>query len=38
MGGQAYLIDTNVAIDYIGEVLPEKALTVLDDIIFLCAI
>lgn len=33
MGGQAYLIDTNVAIEYIGEVLPEKTLTVLDDII-----
>jgi len=33
MGRQAYLIDTNVAIEYIGEVLPEKTLTVLDDII-----
>lgn len=33
MGRQEYLIDTNVAIEYIGEVLTEKALTMLDDII-----
>ncbi len=33
MGRQKYLIDTNVAIEYIGEVLPEKALAMLDGII-----
>jgi predicted nucleic acid-binding protein len=33
MGRQEYLIDTNVAIDYIGEVLPRKALAMLDGII-----
>lgn len=33
MGRQEYLIDTNVAIEYIGEALPEKALDMLDDII-----
>jgi len=33
MGRQKYLIDTNVAIDYIGQVLPEEILTVLDNII-----
>ena len=33
MGQQEYIIDTNVAIEYIGEVLPLKALTLLDDII-----
>ena len=33
MGRQKYLIDTNVAIDYIGQVLPEEILTVLDSII-----
>lgn len=30
MGRAKYLIDTNVAIDYIGETLPEKALNELD--------
>ncbi|MDA3818429.1 MAG: type II toxin-antitoxin system VapC family toxin [Prolixibacteraceae bacterium] len=30
MGRTNYLIDTNVAIDYIGETLPEKALNELD--------
>jgi predicted nucleic acid-binding protein len=33
MGRQKYLIDTNVAIEYFGETLPEKALAMLDDII-----
>lgn len=33
MGRQEYLIDTNVAIEYIGEALPEKALAMLDGII-----
>ena len=33
MGRQEYLIDTNVAIEYIGEALPEKALTMMDGII-----
>jgi len=33
MGKQKYLIDTNVAIEYIGETLPEKALSMLDSII-----
>lgn len=33
MGSQEYLIDTNVAIDYIGETLPEKSLTMVDGII-----
>ena len=33
MGRQEYLIDTNVVIEYIGEVLQEKALTMLDGII-----
>ena len=33
MGRQEYLIDTNVAIEYIGEALQEKALTMLDGII-----
>lgn len=32
MGRQEYLIDTNVAIEYIGEALPEKALSMLDEI------
>lgn len=30
MGRQEYLIDTNVAIEYIGEALPEKVLALLD--------
>ena len=33
MGKPEYLIDTNVAIEYIGEALPENALTMLDGII-----
>lgn len=33
MGEQEYLIDTNVAIEYIGATLPEKALNKLDTII-----
>lgn len=33
MGRQEYLIDTNVAIEYIGEALPEKALSMMDDFI-----
>jgi predicted nucleic acid-binding protein len=33
MGRKEYLIDTNVAIEYIGEAMPEKALTMLDSII-----
>jgi len=33
MGRQEYLIDTNVAIEYIGEALPEKALAMLDGVI-----
>ncbi len=33
MGRKDYLIDTNVAIEYIGEVLPKKALILLDEII-----
>lgn len=33
MAGKEYLIDTNVAIDYIGEDMPEKALYMLDGII-----
>lgn len=33
MGRQEYLIDTNVAIEYIGEALQEKTLTMLDGII-----
>jgi predicted nucleic acid-binding protein len=33
MGKQEYLIDTNVAIEYIGETLPDKALIMLDKII-----
>lgn len=33
MGRQKYLIDTNIAIEYISELLPEKALAVLDGII-----
>lgn len=33
MGRKDYLIDTNVAIEYIGEVLPKKTLILLDDII-----
>ena len=33
MGKQEYLIDTNVAIDYIGETLPEKSLTIIDNIV-----
>jgi len=33
MGRQKYLIDTNIAIDYIGEGLPEKAIHLLDKII-----
>jgi len=32
MARQKYLIDTNVAIEYIGETLPEKALSRLDAI------
>lgn len=32
MGRKKYLTDTNVAIDYIGEVLPEKVLSSLDNI------
>ncbi len=31
--GKEYLIDTNVAIEYISEALPEKALSMLDEII-----
>jgi predicted nucleic acid-binding protein len=33
MDREGYLIDTNVTIDYIGEVLPMKALSLIDDII-----
>jgi predicted nucleic acid-binding protein len=33
MAGKKYLIDTNVVIEYIGEALPSKALSFLDDII-----
>ncbi|TVQ06677.1 MAG: type II toxin-antitoxin system VapC family toxin [Bacteroidetes bacterium] len=33
MGHQKYLIDTNVAIEYIGEALPAKAIAMLDGII-----
>lgn len=33
MARQEYLIDTNVAIEYIGETLPEKALSMLDGMI-----
>ncbi|MGM0619458.1 MAG: type II toxin-antitoxin system VapC family toxin [Bacteroidota bacterium] len=33
MGRQKYLIDTNVAIEYFGETLPEKALVKIDDIV-----
>lgn len=33
MGSQNYLIDTNVAIDYFSEKLPEEALLMLDGII-----
>ncbi|HDO28020.1 MAG TPA: type II toxin-antitoxin system VapC family toxin [Bacteroidetes bacterium] len=33
MGRQEYLIDTNVTIEYIGEALPEKALSMLESII-----
>ncbi|TVQ93738.1 MAG: type II toxin-antitoxin system VapC family toxin [Bacteroidetes bacterium] len=33
MERQEYLVDTNVAIDYIGEVLPEIAMSMLDSII-----
>jgi len=33
MERQKFLIDTNVAIEYIGEILPEKTLTMLDVII-----
>jgi len=33
MGRQEYLIDTNVAIEYIGEALPEKTLAMLDGVI-----
>ena len=33
MGRQEYLIDSNVAIEYIGAALPEKALTMPDGII-----
>ena len=33
MGKQGYLIDTNVAIEYIGETLPDRSLSILDDII-----
>lgn len=33
MGRQEYLIDTNVALEYIGEALPEKALTIIDGVI-----
>lgn len=33
MGRKKYLIDTNIAIEYIGEALPEKALSLLDNII-----
>ncbi|MBN1768193.1 MAG: type II toxin-antitoxin system VapC family toxin [Prolixibacteraceae bacterium] len=32
MGRAKYLIDTNAAIDYIGEILPDKALNELDSI------
>jgi len=32
MGRQKYLIDTNVAIEYIGETIPEIVLNKLDDI------
>ncbi len=32
MGKEKYLIDTNIAIEYIGETLPEKALYLLDSI------
>lgn len=33
MGRQEYLIDTNVAIDYMGAHLPESALSFIDNII-----
>ena len=33
MGREEYLLDTNAAIGYIGETLPEKALTFIDAII-----
>jgi predicted nucleic acid-binding protein len=33
MGREKYLIDTNVAIEYIGGTLPLKSLNILDDII-----
>lgn len=33
MGKERYLIDTNVAIEYVGETLPEKSLAMLDRII-----
>ncbi len=32
MGGQKYLIDTNVSIDYIGESIPDSVLNKLDEI------
>jgi hypothetical protein len=32
MGGQKYLIDTNVAIEYIGESIPNSVLNKLDEI------
>ncbi|HNW51092.1 MAG TPA: type II toxin-antitoxin system VapC family toxin [Prolixibacteraceae bacterium] len=33
MADKKYLIDTNIAIDYLGEKLPENGLTFMDDII-----
>ncbi len=33
MGNERYLIDTNVAIEYVGGLLPEKAMKMLDGII-----
>jgi hypothetical protein len=32
MGGQKYLIDTNVAIEYLGESIPDSVLNKLDEI------
>jgi len=33
MGRKGFLIDTNVVIDYIGELLPEEALVLIDELI-----
>jgi predicted nucleic acid-binding protein len=33
MGKQKYLVDTNVAIEYIGETLPEKSLAMIDGVV-----